>query len=76
MSAQPPLAYHPDWPAVRSAVAPDPQIEQRVEEILRQMTLVEKVGQMIQPDLAELTRRSTAPASGRTGTGGPPPGTG
>jgi beta-glucosidase len=55
MSAQPPLAYHPDWPAVRSAVAPDPQIEQRVEEILRQMTLVEKVGQMIQPELAELT---------------------
>ncbi|GAA5022396.1 hypothetical protein GCM10025734_78570 [Kitasatospora paranensis] len=55
MSAQPPLVHHPDWPAVRSAVAPDEQIEQRVEEILRRMTPEEKVGQMIQPELAELT---------------------
>ncbi|MFC9928721.1 glycoside hydrolase family 3 N-terminal domain-containing protein [Streptomyces sp. NPDC127190] len=49
------LPYHADWPAVRSAIAPLPEQERRVEEILSQLTLEEKVGQMIQPELAELT---------------------
>ncbi|MEU6401522.1 glycoside hydrolase family 3 N-terminal domain-containing protein [Streptomyces sp. NPDC046985] len=44
------------WPRLTSAIPPDPEIERRVAEILAQMTLEEKVGQMIQPELAELTR--------------------
>ncbi|MEO3812585.1 glycoside hydrolase family 3 N-terminal domain-containing protein [Sphaerisporangium sp. B11E5] len=49
------LEYLSEWPRVRSAFAPDPAIEARVAGILGQMTLEEKLGQMIQPELAELT---------------------
>lgn len=43
------------WPRLTSAIKPDPEVEHRVAEILGQLTLEEKVGQMIQPELAELT---------------------
>ncbi|MEU6808272.1 glycoside hydrolase family 3 N-terminal domain-containing protein [Streptomyces sp. NPDC046831] len=49
------LTHHADWPAIRSDVPVSPADERRVEEILSQLTLEEKVGQMIQPELAELT---------------------
>ncbi|MET8145012.1 glycoside hydrolase family 3 N-terminal domain-containing protein [Sphaerisporangium sp. NPDC005288] len=49
------LPYFPEWPRVASAFAADPRVEERVEGILAQMTLEEKLGQMIQPELAELT---------------------
>ncbi|MET9675150.1 glycoside hydrolase family 3 N-terminal domain-containing protein [Streptomyces sp. NPDC006482] len=43
------------WPRIWSAVPADPEIEREVADILGQLTLEEKVGQMIQPELAELT---------------------
>lgn len=49
------LEYLSEWPAVGGATRPDPALEERVEALLGQMTLEEKVGQMIQPELAELT---------------------
>ncbi|WLQ13336.1 glycoside hydrolase family 3 N-terminal domain-containing protein [Hahella aquimaris] len=44
-----------DWPAIQSAIAKDPQIEARIAEIMATMSLEEKVGQMIQPELQHLT---------------------
>ncbi|BCJ45985.1 1,4-beta-D-glucan glucohydrolase [Actinoplanes ianthinogenes] len=49
------LQHHADWPALRSAITPDPVVEETVTGILAQMTVEEKLGQMIQPDLVELT---------------------
>lgn len=47
---------HPElWPEVAPVVAFDPAIETRVDALLQQMTLAEKVGQIIQADIAELT---------------------
>jgi len=43
------------WPALTSAVKKDPELEQKVEEILAQMSLEEKVGQMIQPEIRHVT---------------------
>ncbi|UTF60304.1 exo 1,3/1,4-beta-D-glucan glucohydrolase [Gilvimarinus sp. DA14] len=43
------------WPQIQSEVRKDPAIESRIEEILSQMTLEEKVGQMIQPEIRHLT---------------------
>ena len=51
----PQLRHFSDWPALRSEIATDPGIESAARSILEQMTLDEKVGQMIQPDLVELT---------------------
>lgn len=44
-----------EWPRLTSAIPRDAEVERRVAEILGQLTLQEKVGQMIQPELAELT---------------------
>ena len=44
-----------DWPAVKSAVAPDAKIEARAREILSGMTLRQKIGQMTQPDIRSVT---------------------
>ncbi|UYB53732.1 exo 1,3/1,4-beta-D-glucan glucohydrolase [Xanthomonas sp. AM6] len=44
-----------DWPALRSAVAPDPAIEARVAQILGGMTLAQKVGQMTQAEIKSIT---------------------
>ncbi len=49
------LPYFADWPQIESAVPKDDKIERQIVEILAQMTLEEKVGQMIQPDLREVT---------------------
>ena len=49
------LTYHTDWPNIRSNVQQNPQQEERIAEILSKMTLHEKIGQMIQPDLREIT---------------------
>ncbi|MGR5145483.1 glycoside hydrolase family 3 protein [Photobacterium alginatilyticum] len=46
--------YH-DWPEVASQIRQDVQQELNIEHILRQMTLEEKVGQMIQPDHRAVT---------------------
>ena len=43
------------WPRLISAVKQDPLIEQKVEDILAQMSIEEKVGQMIQPEIRYVT---------------------
>jgi beta-glucosidase len=47
--------YFSDWPKIDSAITKDLKIEQQVNDILVQMTLEEKIGQMIQPDLRGVT---------------------
>ena len=57
--AAPPRAaqeIHPDvWPALSPAVTPDAAIEARITAILAGMTVEQKVGQLIQPDIASFT---------------------
>ena len=49
-------AVHPaDWPAPRWPYPRDPAIEARVADLLRRMTVEEKVAQVIQPDIAHVT---------------------
>lgn len=43
------------WPRLTSSVKKDPAIEERVERILAQMTVEEKVGQMMQPEIRYVT---------------------
>lgn len=51
------LSFYSDWPDIAStnAIKPDSTIETQVQSILAQMTLEEKVGQMIQPNLDQVT---------------------
>jgi len=51
----PTLPFYEDWPEVKSKIAKDPVIEQQVGLILSKMTLEEKIGQMIQPELFNVT---------------------
>jgi len=47
---------HPElWPKQSSPIARDPQQEQQIAELLAKMTLEEKVGQVIQADIASVT---------------------
>ncbi len=49
-------AVHPQqWPAVRPAPTSDPALESRLDALLAGMTLEQKVGQIIQPDIASIT---------------------
>jgi beta-glucosidase len=43
------------WPLVTSAVQPNPEVEARVKALVSQMTLEEKIGQMIQPEIKFIT---------------------
>jgi beta-glucosidase len=43
------------WPTINSAVKKDPAIEARIDDLLARMTLEEKVGQMIQPEIKQVT---------------------
>lgn len=43
------------WPVVQSAIERDETIEQAVAELLSKMTLAEKVGQIMQPELRNVT---------------------
>lgn len=43
------------WPHTDSAITSDPAIEARVKEIVGQMTLAQKVGQMTQPEIKTTT---------------------
>src|SRR5690606_1076124 len=43
------------WPALTRAVKKDPALEARIDELLAQMTVEEKVGQMIQPEIKQVT---------------------
>jgi beta-glucosidase len=44
-----------NWPALTSSVKKDPALEARIDELLAQMTVEEKVGQMIQPEIKQVT---------------------
>jgi beta-glucosidase len=53
---QTPPVIHPDiWPIGHSGVKPDPAVDAKVAHILGGMTLEEKVGQVIQADVASVT---------------------
>ena len=43
------------WPAVQSRVPKDAAIEARIDQILSRMSIEEKVGQIIQPDIGSVT---------------------
>ncbi len=43
------------WPKLNSAVKTDPQIESQIQEWLAKMTLEQKVAQMIQPEIRDIT---------------------
>jgi beta-glucosidase len=49
------IPYFHDWPKVKSKIKVDPEIERKIRKIVRQMTLEEKVGQMIQPEVRQIT---------------------
>ncbi len=49
------IPYFADWPRIDSAITQDPAIEREITQILSQMTLEEKIGQMIQPNLRGVT---------------------
>ncbi|WP_369039304.1 glycoside hydrolase family 3 protein [Stenotrophomonas maltophilia] len=44
-----------DWPRVHSAITADADIERRVQQILAQMTLAQKIGQMTQAEIKTIT---------------------
>jgi len=49
-------AAHPDmWPARAATVARDPAVERRVDALIAAMSLEQKVGQIIQADIASVT---------------------
>jgi len=55
-AAPSPTAVHPDaWPAVKWPLVADAALEARVQELLKKMTLEEKVGQIVQGDINSLT---------------------
>lgn len=43
------------WPKITSAVAQDPAMEQKIDALIARMTLEQKVGQLIQPELRYIT---------------------
>ena len=47
---------HPEiWPSLASPMAPDPELEGRVEKTLAAMSLEAKVGQVIQAEINSIT---------------------
>jgi beta-glucosidase len=50
------VTVHPDqWPKVQRPLAPDPALEARITALMAGMTLEQKVGQLIEPDIASIT---------------------
>jgi len=43
------------WPRITSDVKPDPALERQVQALLSKMTLAQKVAQMIQPEIRDIT---------------------
>lgn len=46
---------HSDWPSIDSAIDMNPDIEAEIDTLLMNMTLAEKVGQMVQPEIKNAT---------------------
>ncbi|MBB4657543.1 glycoside hydrolase family 3 protein [Parvularcula dongshanensis] len=54
LAAEPPI--HPEiWPVASSVVPPDPAAERRIDDLLARMSIEEKVGQVIQPEMKSVT---------------------
>ncbi|MGC9462379.1 hypothetical protein, partial [Vibrio genomosp. F10] len=47
--------YFSNWPKIQSEFKPDSGLEAEIASIIKEMTVEEKVGQMIQPELREIT---------------------
>lgn len=43
------------WPKVNLPIAKDPQMEEKIAALLKQLTLEQKIGQMMQPDIRDVT---------------------
>jgi beta-glucosidase len=54
-ASSPEQPAHVHWPKIASEVKADPQIEARIASILSKMTLAQKIGQMIQPEIRYVT---------------------
>lgn len=54
-TAAPAAATNVTWPRIDSAIKKDPAIEARIEDLLGRMTLEEKIGQLVQPEIKDLT---------------------
>ncbi|MBW4050537.1 MAG: glycoside hydrolase family 3 protein [Proteobacteria bacterium] len=54
-AAQPAVVHPQLWPQVRPRLPPDPALEREVNTLLHEMTLGQKVGQLIQGDITALT---------------------
>ncbi|MDB1126123.1 glycoside hydrolase family 3 protein [Vibrio algarum] len=52
--------YFSDWPQIQSKIAKDEAIESEISRIVTLMTLEEKVGQMIQPDIRGISIEEAA----------------
>src|SRR5437868_12938960 len=50
-----PSSTSAQWPRVRSEVPRSPQIERRIATILQSLTLEQKIGQMVQPEIRYAT---------------------
>ncbi len=55
VTAQSPATDLNLWPALTPAVASNPELEARLEKILSSMTLEQKIAQMIQPEIRDIT---------------------
>ena len=44
-----------EWPAITSAVKKDPALEKKIDELMARMTLEEKIGQLVQPEIKQVT---------------------
>ena len=55
MLVQPPGPAAEFWPKLDTAVKPDAKIEAKIKQLLSQMTLEQKVAQMIQPEIGDFT---------------------
>ncbi|MFA0412942.1 glycoside hydrolase family 3 N-terminal domain-containing protein [Vibrio renipiscarius] len=49
------LPYFQDWPSLDSVIIQEAHIEARIAELVQQMTLGEKVGQMVMPEYRQMT---------------------
>lgn len=50
-----PTAHLKDWPRIKSAIAMDPAMEEKISAIISRMTVAQKVGQMTQPEIKFIT---------------------
>lgn len=48
-------AHLKDWPRIKSAIAIDPAMEEKISAIISRMTVAQKVGQMTQPEIKFIT---------------------